>query len=383
VVSRAGVPARAPVLVAVDAPTRQSRSTIGVRLALAAPHAVALVLLGSGAVVVGAVGWARALVSGGLPPWPARYLSGVHRWQTRVLSYVCLLTDAYPPFSFADTAYPVRVTTRPDRLRRSDVALRPLLALPAAVVAATVATGLALAMMAAWPVALVGGRVPTSLHQTAAAVVRYQARLWGYLLLLTSEYPWGLFGDADDEASTVAPWQPHPPSPVFDRYWRLVLSASAKNLMVLFAVVGTTSLAGANVANAAVRVAALRADAAAAVSVQAAYQSLGQVAVAYQARSQSCATASRPLPCLTAAAAGLADAFAAFGHRLDAATVPPGADAARRVLAADGGRIAGYYRVLAAAPSARAYAGALVRSGLAGALLRFDRDYQALGRRIA
>jgi hypothetical protein len=360
VVSRAGAPAGAPVLVVVDAPARQSRISIGLRLVLVVPHVVALVLLGSAALVVAVGGFPLALVSGRLPSWALGYLAGVHRWQTRVVAYLCLLTDAYPPFSLADVPYPVRVTTGPGPMAPSTVALRPLLALPAAVVTATVMTGLVLALVAAWPVALVRGRVPASLHQTAAAVVRYQCRLLGYLLLLTSEYPWGLFGDGD-----------------------VMLSATAKNLVVLLAVVGTTTLAGANVANAAVRIAALHADADAAASVGAAYQSLGQVAVAYQARSQSCATTSRPLPCLTAGAVELADAFATFGHRLDAAPVPTGADGARRALASDGGRIVGYYRVLAAAPTAGAYAEALVRSGLAEALVRFDRDYRELGRRIA
>ena len=126
----------APVLVAVGEPTAQSRLSVLVRPLLALPHLVALVLVAPSVVVVVALGWFWALVTGRLPLFAAVILSGYLGWQTRVLGYLFLLTDVYPPFTLSDPAYPVRVTSRPGPLNRLAVLLRPLLALPAAAVAA-------------------------------------------------------------------------------------------------------------------------------------------------------------------------------------------------------------------------------------------------------
>jgi hypothetical protein len=54
-----------------------------------------------------------------------------------------------------------------------------------------------------WVIVLVAGRMPQTLYAALAAVLRYQARYSGYILLLTSAYPSGLFGDRPDPAE---PW---------------------------------------------------------------------------------------------------------------------------------------------------------------------------------
>jgi len=89
----------------------------------------------------------------------------------------------------------VRVAVSPGKLSRLTTAFRVILAIPAAVVSLLLATGTAIVIFIAWLFALAAGRLPGSLHQALAAVLRYAVRYCGYRYLLTGAYPAGLFGD--------------------------------------------------------------------------------------------------------------------------------------------------------------------------------------------
>jgi Domain of unknown function (DUF4389) len=191
----AAPPPAGPVLLAVPWPAAQRRATVAVRLLLAVPHLLALSVLGIAASAVAAVGWLGALATGRLPRFAAGYLTGYLRWSTRVGAYLLLLTDAYPPFTLAEADYPARLTVSPGRLNRLSVLLRGVLAIPAVIASALLSVGFTVIVIVAWLVALVAGRLPVSLHGALAAVLRYVVRCQGYLYLLTSAYPAGLFGD--------------------------------------------------------------------------------------------------------------------------------------------------------------------------------------------
>ena len=193
-----------PVLVAVAMPAAQNRASVAFRLILAIPHFFVLYVLGIAASVVAVIGWLGALVTGRLPGFAATYLSGYTRWYCRVGAYLLLLTDAYPPFSFEEAPYPVRMEARPGRLNRLSVLFRLVLAIPAAFVSAIVFSGVStVVIFIAWLTALVAGKLPGSLHQAFAAVLRYATRYYGYLYLLADAYPAGLFGDRPGPRSGV------------------------------------------------------------------------------------------------------------------------------------------------------------------------------------
>ena len=189
-----------PILVAVTPPGPQPRLGVAFRLLLTVPHLVVLAVLGVAAEVVAFVGWWGALFTGRLPEFAVTYLSGYLRWSTRVFGYLFLLTDVYPPFSFDDDlAYPVRIAV-PERqqLNRAAVLFRFILMVPANIVASVVAYGAGTLMaIAAWLITLVSGRLPASFHLAYVAVLRYQARYYGYVGMLTAAYPGGLYGDHD------------------------------------------------------------------------------------------------------------------------------------------------------------------------------------------
>ena len=186
----------APVLVAFAGSAPQSRLTVLIRLLMAIPQIIVLWALTIAAEIVVIIGWFGALFTGRLPDFAADFLAGFLRWQTRVFGYTILLTDVYPPFTLEDADYPIRVAVRPGRLNRLAVLFRFVLLIPAWIVASVVGYGaLTLFQFVSWLIVLISGRMPGSLYQALAAVLRYQTRVIGFAFMLTSAYPSGLYGD--------------------------------------------------------------------------------------------------------------------------------------------------------------------------------------------
>ena len=180
-----------------DGTAAQNRWTVAFRLILVIPQAIVLIFLWIAAVVVAVIGWFGALFMGRLPEWAHTYISGVLRWGARVAAYGTLLTDVYPPFSFDDEAYPARpVLPSPGPLNRWAVLFRWLLVIPASTFSQIVARGLYIPLaLVAWFVVLIRGEMPAPLYWAYASLVRYETRVNGYFLMLTSEYAWGMLGD--------------------------------------------------------------------------------------------------------------------------------------------------------------------------------------------
>jgi hypothetical protein len=209
-----------PILVSVADPAPQGRATVAFRLILAIPHFIALWVLSIAAAVVLFIGWFAALFAGRLPEFAGSFIAGYLRWTIRVYAYLFLLTDAYPPFTLDDDpGYPVQLGIPPAQsLNRAAVFFRIILSIPANIIVLVLAYGAGTLMsFIAWLVTLVAGRLPYSFHQAFTAVLRYYARVSGYLWLLTPTYPGGLYGDrpgaatwADELPAAGTPGFQHP-----------------------------------------------------------------------------------------------------------------------------------------------------------------------------
>jgi hypothetical protein len=232
-----------PILVRFADPAPQNRVTVLFRIVMAIPHLVVLYALNLALEIIGLIGWFAALFTGALPEWAHTFITGVLRWQTRVHSYLSLLTDAYPPFSLDDTAYPVRLLTRPTRLNRLAVFFRIILVFPASIVAGIASLGFVVLSFFGWLIALVTGQLPPALHQAGAAIVRYTARYGGFFYMVTSEYPKGLYGDPPiqgfgvETSSALGGETPAQPE-IADTAWPLTLSSAAKSLVTVALVLG-------------------------------------------------------------------------------------------------------------------------------------------------
>jgi hypothetical protein len=211
-------------------PVERDRLTAALRLIWVIPQFVVLTFIYIGAFFVAVVGWFGALFTGELPDFAQNFLSGALRWGVRVNGYFYFLTDTYPPFSIdEDHNYPIQISI-PERapLNRLAVLFRIILVIPAAIVGSVVGAGLGIISVGSWAMITFTGSLPIPLYEAARAVIRFQLRLGGYFLMLTSEYPWGLLGDPPASEAEAAE----------GNGWSIWLSQGGRNAMIVVIVLG-------------------------------------------------------------------------------------------------------------------------------------------------
>lgn len=81
-------------------PTRRDRLTVAFRIILGIPHFIVLFFLMFAWWIVSVFAWFVILISGAYPGGLYNFSVGCLRWLLRVESYLLLLVDDYPPFSF-------------------------------------------------------------------------------------------------------------------------------------------------------------------------------------------------------------------------------------------------------------------------------------------
>ena len=425
-----------PVYVAVAEPARQRRVTVAFRLLLAFPHLFILYFLFVAAEVVAFIGWWGALFTGRLPEFAGTFLSGVMRWVTRVQAYCLLLTDVYPPFSLDDEpTYPVRVAIpEPQQLNRAAVFFRCFLAFPAAWLGGILIYG-ACTLMAfiAWLITLCTGQLPPAFHLAYAAVIRFQARYYCYVLMLTPTYPGGLYGDkpgmtawtdqlppapgygvpgygvpgygisgpaygnpadsAPQGYGTPAPGYAAPAPygspggygvrPLFQpATWLLPLTSGARALVTTFIALGSVVLA-AFIGLYAIGLYAIGNAAAkstvnpviAGNQLETSYTTLSNSVDAWHKATTSC---DQNLTCVTKQDTKAAALFTTFSSQLARTSVPSASTAAKAKVAADSAAVAQDITQLSKATTVSQYQATLASTGLQQALHTFDTDFAAL-----
>ena len=90
-----------PLQVHVTADQEHNRLTVLFRIFLAIPHLVVLFFLNIAQGIVTLIAWIAILVTGQYPAGMYSFSVGASRWQARVLGYLYLFVDEYPPFSLA------------------------------------------------------------------------------------------------------------------------------------------------------------------------------------------------------------------------------------------------------------------------------------------
>lgn len=218
-------------------PERHRRWTVLLRAILVIPHVLILIVVGLATAVVSVIGWFGALFLGALPAWCGDFLRATLAYTVRIMAYMYLLVDAYPPFSFeVDANYPVRVQfPAPTPLNRWAVFFRFILAIPIMALTSWLSTGWAVIAVIIWLIMLITGRMPAMVFQATAAVLRCQVRTDAYWLMLTPAYLSQIFGDGP----APAPGTPPPPGYVPASPTRpLLVSQGAKILLWVILVLG-------------------------------------------------------------------------------------------------------------------------------------------------
>jgi hypothetical protein len=183
------------------------RLTVAFRLLLALPHLLWATVYGAAAFALAFVVWLAVLSSGRAPGTLHRALAAYVRYMTHLSAYLTLAASPYPSFA-GDGPYPVDVEIEgPGPQRRRGAAVRLLLAVPAFVLASTLAgsaalggwSGIAIVLgvgglasvvgLLGWFASLVRGTMPRGMRDAAAYGVGYGAQATAYAYLLTDRYP--------------------------------------------------------------------------------------------------------------------------------------------------------------------------------------------------
>ncbi len=391
--------------------------TVAFRIFMAIPQLIVLWLLGIAAMVVVIIGWFGALFTGRLPVFAADFLTGYLRWLSRVYAYLYLLTDMYPPFSLDDADYAVRVAVQPGRLNRLAVLFRFFLLIPAWIVQGVVTYGAGtIFLFVTWLIVLVTGQMPDAIHQALSAVLRYQLRTLGFALMLTSAYPAGLFGDMEapaaqpgygdpqgygaqpgygDQPGYAQPGyaQPGYAQPGYAQAgygapgagtaaglsWRLVLSATARRLVILFIVLGVVLGA----ANGAIQSTVLGHGVSAVTAAQDVSTDIAPVRDTINNYSSSAQACNGKLNCVTALDRKAAGVLSTSAAQLRGIAMPSQAVAANAALAAAVSNTAGIFARLGAATSASQYANEFQSSGVQQSVDRINQAYENLGNALS
>ena len=187
-----------PVRLAVGDDLRRSRLTVFFRLLLALPHLVWLVLWGVAAIVALIAMWLatlfridRADVRFSTPPQSLfRFVAAYLRYVFHVQAFVALTANPFPGFTGAAGSYPVDAELPgPERQARLVTLFRLLLAWPAVAISGSLYALAFLAAFFGWFVALFLGRMPRSLRDAQAYVLRYGLQTGAYFCLVTDRYP--------------------------------------------------------------------------------------------------------------------------------------------------------------------------------------------------
>lgn len=181
-----------PVSFEADYVEPRNRLTTFFRIFLAIPHFILGWFYGVAASVAAVIAWFAIVFIGRYPEGIYNFLAGFARFYTRLLGYVSLLTDQYPPFSgSADDTYPVRVhigdpKAEYDRLKTG---LRFILAIPILILRYVLQLLVGWGALAAWFVIVITGHQLRGLQQVMVLGSSYIARSDAYLFLLTESYP--------------------------------------------------------------------------------------------------------------------------------------------------------------------------------------------------
>jgi Domain of unknown function (DUF4389) len=186
-----------PVVVTFESGDRIARWRPLVQYPLVLPHVVVLILLRAVAMAAAIGSWFVIVATGRQPDGLVRIQHLYIRYLNRVLAYAAFLHDQYPPFSF-DTAGPdpgdlhgVRtdVSSRLEDRNRATVAFRVVLALPQLILLAFLEWVAFAAVVLAAIAVLLTGRWPRRVGLLAEGLLRWNARVTGYVMLVTDEYP--------------------------------------------------------------------------------------------------------------------------------------------------------------------------------------------------
>jgi hypothetical protein len=175
----------------IDFPVRHSRLTTFFRFILAIPLFLFLYVYEIAAFVAVIIAWFALVITGRYPSGLYRFVSGFLRYYMRVVAYILLAVDAYPPFDGGEhPEYPVHVTIPECKAEysRLKVLLRIFYLIPMAILVYVLMIVLYVLVVVAWVAIVIAGRLPGLIATYAQFALGWLLKFEGLALLLTENY---------------------------------------------------------------------------------------------------------------------------------------------------------------------------------------------------
>lgn len=182
-----------PITYEADFNPTPSRGTTFFRLLLAIPWFVVAIFWMILSYLTHFIAWVAIVILGRYPEWLFNFNSGVVRFGVRLSAWINLQTDEWPPFGLSDDdSYPIRVKFGTPAARQSRVKafFRLILVFPVLFVYAYGTAAIAgAAALVAWLTIVFRGYMPSAVNDILTYCHSFQARVLGYFVFLTDEYP--------------------------------------------------------------------------------------------------------------------------------------------------------------------------------------------------
>lgn len=201
-----------PISYEADYARERNRLTTFFRIILAIPWLIVAYIYQIAVTVTVLIAWFALVILGRYPQWAYDFNSGVLRYLTRYFAWVYLQTDQFPPFGIGqDPTYPVRlgVSQRAEKQSRLKAFFRIILIIPLIFLQYAINLIHLGAAFVAWLTIVFRGYQPAGVHNALAFANAWQARAFGYIMLLRDEYP--PVGDEPVQVGDVKPSPPPPP----------------------------------------------------------------------------------------------------------------------------------------------------------------------------
>jgi hypothetical protein len=206
-----------PITYEADFKPEPNRWTTFFRPLLAIPWLVVALFWGLLFVFTHLFAWIAVTILGRYPQWLYDFNAGVVRYMVRFGAWFYLQTDQWPPFGLSDDpSYPIRVDIAPPASSQSRLKafFRLILALPVAIVVAhgtSVVLGGLFAI--AWLTIVFRGYLPEGVNAALTYVIGFEARVFGYVAILTDAYPPVGLERGKGDTAPVATASTTPPTP--------------------------------------------------------------------------------------------------------------------------------------------------------------------------
>jgi hypothetical protein len=181
-----------PVHYEADYQAEQNRATTFFRIILAIPWLIVAIVYYIVASITHLIAWVAVIILGRYPEGLYNFNAGMVRFFVRTSAWIYLQTDEWPPFGISDDpGYPIRVKVAPraEHQSRLKAFFRIILALPMLIVSYGVNSLHGGIAFVAWLTIVFRGYLPEQLNTALTFCNSFYARVYGYLFLLTDEYP--------------------------------------------------------------------------------------------------------------------------------------------------------------------------------------------------